>query len=103
MGAAEPLRSAGLIVLQVIVSFIAYGMVVMQTLSIDGCGDRCDFTLVTGASRGALVVSVVAALVSVVIVLARGIRPSWWAPVGGIALVVVTTGIALSAIHIATQ
>lgn len=103
MGAAEPLRSAGLIVLQVIVSFIAYGMVVMQTLSIDGCGYRCDFTLVTVASRAALVVSVVAALVSVVIVVARGIRPSWWAPVGGIALVVVTTGIALSAIHIATQ
>lgn len=103
MGAAEPLRSAGLIVLQVIVSLIAYGMVVMQTLSIDGCGYRCDFTLVTVASRAALVVSVVAALVSVVIVVARGIRPSWWAPVGGIALVVVTTGIALSAIHIATQ
>lgn len=82
---------------------IAYGMVVMQTLSIDGCGYRCDFTLVTVASRAALVVSVVAALVSVVIVVARGIRPSWWAPVGGIALVVVTTGIALSAIHIATQ
>ncbi|WP_294943729.1 hypothetical protein [uncultured Microbacterium sp.] len=103
MGAAEPLRSAGLIVLQVIVSFIAHGMVVMQTFSIDGCGDRCDFTLVTVASRGALVMSVVAALVSAVIVVARGFRPSWWAPVGGMALVVVTTVIAMYAIRVATQ
>lgn len=103
MGAAEPLRSAGLIVLQVIVSFVAYGVVVMQTFSIDGCGDRCDFTLVTVASRGALVVSVVAALVSAVIVVARGFRPSWWAPVGGMALVAATTVIALYAIRVATH
>lgn len=103
MGAAEPLRSAGLIVLQVIVSFVAYGVVVMQTFSIDGCGDRCDFTLVTVASRGELIVSLVAAALSVVIVVARGIRPSWWAPVGGMALVVVTTVIAMYAIRVATQ
>lgn len=102
MGAAEPLRSAGLLLLQVIVSFIAYGMVVMQTFSIDGCGDRCDVTLVEVAARGALIVFIVAAALSLVIVVARGIRPSWWAPVGGIALVIVTTVVALYAVRVAT-
>ncbi|KIC57915.1 hypothetical protein [Microbacterium hominis] len=103
MGAAEPLRSAGLIVLQVAVSFVGYWLVVMQTFSIDGCGFRCDFTLVTVAVRGELVVAIAAAAVSMVIVVARGIRPSWWAPVGGIGLVVATTAAAMVAVQIATH
>jgi hypothetical protein len=86
-----------LIVAQVVVSIAAVYLVMLQTLSVAGCGDRCDYGLVTAAFRGTIIAASVALLgsIGVVVVRSRQGLPSWWAPVVGMALIAAAAGIAV--------
>lgn len=102
--ALERSKSILLILLQVVVSCVAVFFVRFRSMSVAGCGDQCNYSLLTVASNGILAVSIVALLISIVVVIARGQRgaPSWWAPLGAIALVVVSTVVAVGLVQVAT-
>ena len=97
-------KSILLILLQVLVSCVAVFLVRFQSMSVDGCGNQCDYSLLTVTVNGIQAVSIVALLVSIVIVFVRGLRraPSWWAPLGAIVLVVISTAIAIGLVRLAT-
>lgn len=103
--ALERSKSVLLILLQVVVSCVAVFFVRFQSMSVAGCGDRCDYSLLTVTSNGILAISIVALLLSIVIVIVRGQRgaPSWWAPLGATALVVASTVVAVGLVQVATQ
>lgn len=100
----ETPKAVLLLIAQLAASAAAVIVVLMQTLRVAGCDDACNYVAVTIAYQGTLAVAVVAFLASLVVVAVRGSRrrPSWWAPVAGIAVVTLTAGLAVVAIHSAT-
>lgn len=100
----ETPKAVLLLVAQLAVSVAAVIVVLLQTFRVAGCDDACNYTVVTAAYQGTLAVAIVAFLASIVVIAVRGSRrrPSWWAPVAGIAVVALAAGVAVVAIHSAT-
>lgn len=97
-------KGVGLLIVQVIVAVIMYYVIVMQSMSVAGCGNSCNYALLTVAYDAYLwvaAISFLASLVGVTILSSRG-RDSWWAPMVGLGLTVLAGVFALIAIPIAT-
>jgi hypothetical protein len=97
-------KAVGILIVQVLISVAVVGWVYMQTFRIAGCGDSCNYGLVSGAWHAQLWVSVGAAAVSLasIIVLYKRGKESWWVPAAGIALVVITGVMSTLAIYAGT-
>jgi hypothetical protein len=93
-----------LIGVQLAVSIGATYFVTLQTFSVAGCGDRCDYDLVTAAFRGTIIAASVALLGSIGVVVARSRQglPSWWAPVAGMVLVMAAATLAVLLVRLGT-
>lgn len=97
-------KAIGILIVQVLICFAVGAWVFMQTFSVAGCGDSCDYGLVSVAWHAQLWVSVgvpVVSLISIILLYERG-KDSWWVPTVGIGVVLIT-GIACTvAINIGT-
>lgn len=98
-------KGIGLLIAQALVAVIMYYGIVMQSMSVAGCGDSCDYALLATSYNLFLwvaVASFLASLVGVVVLSSRG-KESWWAPMVGLSLTALAGGFALFAIPIATS
>lgn len=96
----------GLVVLavQVGAAWLAYLWVVFESLSITGCGQRCDTGVIAAALAAQMWVgvgSLVVAALGILVLAVRG-RESWSVPAIGIAVIVATCVVASLVVDAAT-
>jgi len=97
-------KSVILLLVQLAVSAVTVTLVMMETFRVAGCDEDCDYGLVALAFQGTIATTIGAFVVSAVIVMSLGMRrrPSWWAPVAAIVLVLATGVVAALLIRVAT-
>lgn len=97
-------KSVILLLVQLAVSAVVVASVMMETFSVAGCDDHCDYGLVSFAFCGTIAIAIGALIVSTVIVAVRGGRraPSWWAPAAASALIVAIGLVAVALVRAAT-
>ncbi|UJP10161.1 hypothetical protein L2X99_00050 [Microbacterium sp. KUDC0406] len=94
----------GYLLVQVVASYAAYMILVMQALSIAGCSDQCDYDLVAASMQVQIWASALLWILAVIGVTWRSLlgRSSWWVPVVGIGAVALLTIVTCIAVDIAT-
>jgi hypothetical protein len=98
-------KAIGLFIVQIGVAWVAWLIFVLTTLSIAGCGDRCDYALAGTANdfqiRGSI--ALLAATLLAAILLRVLHRPAWWAPAVGIVLTILLSVGTTLAMRVATS
>lgn len=98
-------KGVALLALQALVAAAIYAWIVVQSFSVAGCTPGCDYRLLTtgyNAFVWTAAASFVICLIGVLALASRG-RESWWVPVAGIVLTVLSGAFALISLHLATS
>ena len=94
-----------MLTLQAVATYCGWMWFTVQSMSVAGCGDYCNYELLSFAlqtQHWVGVVSLIVAFIALVLLAFRG-RQAWWAPAIGLGIILVTTICTTIAVSVGTQ